>query len=126
MLAVSDPVAAIAFYENAFGAEERWRIDSGGPVVAGLLIDGGEVFLASANPPTTSGPDVAGTTTVRIELFVDDPIATWKRAIEAGALRGDEPIEREHGLADGSTLRLLQGGIVDPFGHIWLIGRFLD
>jgi uncharacterized glyoxalase superfamily protein PhnB len=126
MLAVSDPRAAIDFYKAAFGAEERWRIDGGGAVVAGLSISGAEVFLASANPPSTRGPDDVGGTTVRIELFVDDPAATYERAIAAGALNGNEPVERRHDLVGGSTMRMLQGGITDPFGHIWLIGRFLD
>jgi PhnB protein len=126
MLAVSDPRAAIDFYKAAFGAQERWRIDGGGPVVAGLSINDAEVFLASANPPSTRGPDDVGGTTVRIELFVDDPTATWTRAVAAGALNGNEPVEHTHELADGSTMRMLQGGVTDPFGHIWLIGRFLD
>ena len=126
MLAVSDASAAIAFYKTAFGAEERWRIDGGGDVVAGLSINGAEVFLASANPPSTRGPVEVGCTTVRIELFVDDPVATWKEAVDAGALSRNEPVEHTHELIDGSTMRLLQGGVTDPFGHIWLIGRFLD
>lgn len=126
MLAVSDPVAAIDFYRSAFGAEERWRIDGGGGVVAGLSINGAEVFLASANPPRTRGPDAVGTTTVRIELFVDDPAATFVRAMAAGAVQGNEPVEHTHDLVGGATMRLLQGGITDPFGHLWLIGRFLD
>src|SRR4051794_25776831 len=122
MLAVSDPAAAIDFYKAAFGAEERWRISGGGTVVAGLSINGAEVFLASANPPSTRGPDDVGGTTVRIELFVDDPPAVWERAIAAGALNGNKPFEHTHDLVGGSTMRLLQGGITDPFGHIWLIG----
>lgn len=126
MLAVSDPAAAIDFYKAAFGAEERWRIDAGGPVVAGLSIDGAEVFLASANPPSTRSPDDGGGTTVRIELFVDDPAAAYERAIAAGALNGNEPVEHQHDLVGGSTMRMLQGGVTDPFGHTWLIGRFLD
>ena len=126
MLAVTDPAAAIAFYQAAFGAVERWRIDGGGTIVAGLSIDGAEVFLASANPPSTRGPDDVGATTVRIELFVDDPVAVWEQAIAAGAIEGNRPTEHAHQLVGGSRMRLLQGGVTDPFGHIWLIGRFLD
>lgn len=94
--------------------------------MAGLTINGADIFLASANPPSTRGPDEVGGTTVRIELFVDDPAAIWQRAIAAGALYGEEPEEHRHNLVDGSTLRLLQGGVTDPFGHVWLIGRFLE
>ncbi len=126
MLAVSDAAAAIDFYGRAFGAEERWRI--GDPaVVAGLTIDGAELFLAQESPPHgTRSPDVAGHTTARIELFVEDPQATQQRAIAAGGREGSAVEERKHALADGGTLRMMQGGVIDPFGHVWLIGKFLE
>ncbi len=126
MLAVSDPPAAIEFYKRAFGAEERWRI--GNPVeVAGLTIEGAELFLAREQQNPRS-PDSAGFTTVRIELFADDPEAVRARAIAGGAIPGSEVVLHEHALAgpQGGTLRMLQGSVRDPFGHIWLIGKFLD
>ncbi len=126
MLAVSDPVAAISFYKEAFGAEELWRIQgANGPVVAGMTIDGAEFFLASANPPSTRGPDDVGGTTIRIELFVDDPQATWERAVAAGPAKSNPPTEHTHATVDGGSFSMLQGGITDPFGHVWLIGKFL-
>jgi PhnB protein len=126
MLAVSDPTAAIAFYKRAFGATELWRI--GDPVeVAGLVIEGAELFLAREQENPRS-PDSAGFTTVRIELFAEDPAAVRTRAIAGGAIAGSEVVPREHALAgpEGGTLRMLQGSVRDPFGHIWLIGKFLD
>jgi hypothetical protein len=42
------------------------------------------------------------------------------------AAGGDPPIARTHELTDGGVLRMPQGTIIDPFGHIWLIGKFLD
>jgi uncharacterized glyoxalase superfamily protein PhnB len=126
MIAVSDPGAAIAFYIRAFGAEVRWQIGQP-PEVAGLTIDGAEFFLARANPPRTQSPDVAGHTSVRIELFVDDPHAVQARAIASGAHAGNAVEERHHRIEGQSReLRMLQGGVVDPFGHVWLIGKFLD
>jgi uncharacterized glyoxalase superfamily protein PhnB len=126
MLAVSDPDGAIDFYERAFGATVRWRI--GEPTrVAGLSIAGAELFLARENPPKTRGPDVAGHTTVRIELFVDDPVDVHRRAIAAGAGDGSPVQEHTHDVVGGAApLRMLQGGVVDPFGHHWLIGKFLE
>jgi PhnB protein len=74
MLAGSDGNAAIAFYKAAFGAELLWHLVGGGHVVAGLSIDGADFFLAhESRPYGTRSPDSAGFTTVRIELFVDDP-----------------------------------------------------
>ena len=126
MLAVSDPAAAITFYERAFGAEVQWRI--GEPVmVAGLIVDGAEFFLAQESPSRgTRSPDGAGHTTVRIELFVDDPVSVQQRATDAGAQAHSPVQEHTHDVGGGQTLRMLQGGVTDPFGHIWLIGKFLD
>lgn len=127
MLAVSDPDAAIDFYKRAFGAEELWRI--GDPAaVAGLSIHGAPLFLAMETPSRgTRAPDSIGHTTVRIELFVDDPGEAWQKAIAAGARAGSPVEEHIHAtLGPRATLRMIQGGVEDPFGHIWLIGKFLD
>src|SRR5262245_27629026 len=125
MLAVSDPAAAIEFYQRAFGAEIRWGV--GEPAaVAGLSIGGAESCLAHENPPKTRSPEGAGHTTVRIELFVDDPHAVQAQAIAAGATPGNPVEEHTHELAGEGTMRMLQGGVIDPFGHVWLIGKFLE
>lgn len=126
MLAVGDGKAAVAFYQAAFGAEVRWTIDGGGHIVAGLVIDGAEFFLADESPPATRGPASAGFTTVRIELFVDDPAAAHARAIAAGATPRSPVVQHEHQTTTGSTFRMIQGSVTDPFGHVWLLGRFLD
>jgi PhnB protein len=125
MLAVSDPQAAIAFYERAFGAKLRWQI--GDPAeVAGMSIDGAEFFLARENPPRTRSPELAGGTTVRIELFVGDPVAVQAKALAAGAREGNPIAEHTHELAGGGPpIRMLQGGVLDPWGHVWLIGQVL-
>jgi PhnB protein len=127
MLAVSDGNAAIDFYKAAFGATLLWHLD-GGHVVAGLSIDGAPFFLASESPPHgTRGPDSAGFTTVRIELFVDDPIAVHARALTAGAVERSPVREHTHETTGPRPIRrMLQGSIVDPFGHMWLIGKFLE
>lgn len=124
MLAVRDAAAAIDFYVAAFGAVERWRIDAGGSLVAGLAIDGAPIFLATANPPSTRSP-MDGGTTVRIELFVDDPESVLDRAVAAGATLGSAVTHHRHATTDGGSFELLQGIVTDPDGHVWLIGRFL-
>jgi PhnB protein len=126
MLAVRDGHEAIEFYKAAFGAVEHWRIDGGEHVVCGMSIEGAEFFFATANPPGTNDPEAAGTTTVRIELFVDDPVAVYERAVAGGATPGEVPRERNHPTGDGGSFRMIQGTVRDPSGHTWLIGRFLD
>jgi PhnB protein len=127
MLAVSDGNAAIAFYKAAFGATVLWHLD-GGHVVAGLSIDGAPFFLAHESPPHgTRSPDAAGFTTVRIELFVDDPAAVHKRALDAGATEHSPVNEHTHETVGPHPIkRMKQGAIIDPFGHLWLIGKILE
>lgn len=128
MLAVSDGDAAIEFYRAAFGAEVLWRLDGNGHVVAGLSVDGAEFFLAHEEPAYgTRSPNSAGFTTVRIELFVDDPVARHARAVRAGAVNHSPVVEHEHStIGPRPVKRMLQGAVTDPFGHMWLIGKLLD
>ena len=128
MLAVLDGTKAIEFYKQAFGAEELWRIDAGGHVVAGLSVEGADFFLADESPSYgTRSPDSTGYTTVRIELFVKDPKAVASRAVAAGATEINPVIEHQYNTIGIQPIKkMLQGAIRDPFGHIWLIGRILD
>jgi PhnB protein len=127
MLAVSDGNAAIAFYRAAFGAALLWHLD-GAHVVAGLSIDGAKFFLAHESPRHgTRSPSSAGFTTVRIELFVDDPIAVQRQAIATGAVENSPVREHEHETAGPQPIkRMLQGALIDPFGHMWLVGKILE
>ena len=117
MLIVSDAEAAISWYRSAVGATELWNL--GG--VAALQVHGAPFFLHEVNPrnPTENSPQVIGATSVRIELFVDNPDAVIQRALAAGATLGS-PIEDHHHFP-GTVHR--QGGFRDPFGHNWSIGN---
>ena len=125
MLAVSDGAAAIEFYKKAFGARVLWDLDS---AVAGLEIDGAKFFLADAAPDFgTRGPASVGFTTVRIELFVDDPVAVHRKAVAAGAIDRSRVEEHRYPTVGPHPIkRMLQGAVVDPFGHMWLIGKILE
>ncbi len=128
MLAVSDADGAIDFYVKAFGAVELWSVGDREHKVAGLEIAGARFFLATESPEYgTRAPDRVNHTTVRIELFVDEPERVQRQAVEAGAVEND-PVEEHHYPTSGRQPlgRMLQGRVTDPFGHIWLIGRILD
>ena len=128
MLAASGGNAAIEFYKQAFGAMLLWQLGEDGHIVAGLAIDDAEFFLASPSPEYgTQSPDAVGYTTVRIELFVDDPVAVHKRAVSAGAVEHSPVVEHHYPTVGARPIaRMLQGAVTDPFGHVWLIGKFLD
>jgi PhnB protein len=112
MLAVPDTPAAVDWYKEALGAQVRWSLGS----VAGLEIDGAPFFLHEPVKAAFDRPKVIGATTVRVELFVDEPDKVITRAVEAGAT-GDDI--RDY-VTPWGTHR--QGGFTDPFGHIWLVG----
>ena len=115
MLIVPDAAAAIAWYTRALDARVLW--DLGG--VAGLEVAGAPFFLHEVNSrnPAETDPREAGTTSTRIELFVEDPDAVLERALAAGATPGStvEDHETPWGIHR-------QGGFKDPFGHNWSVG----
>jgi PhnB protein len=115
MLIVPDADAAVAWYREALGADVTW--DLGG--VAGLRVSGAPFFLHEANPANRAedSPDRVGQTSVRVEVFVDDPDALIARAVAAGAREGSPVSARE---LPWGTHR--QGGFQDPFGHRWSVG----
>ncbi|MGA2102765.1 MAG: VOC family protein [Candidatus Sulfotelmatobacter sp.] len=126
MLAVNDGKSAIEFYKSAFGAELLWNLGDGG--VAGMSIGDAPFFLAHEEPRYgTRGPLSAGFTTVRIELFVDDPFSVLSRALAAGATAHSPVEQHEHIMVGPKPIkRMLQGAVIDPFGHMWLIGKVLE
>jgi PhnB protein len=113
MLAVDDATEAAAWYERALGASELWSLGS----VVALEIDGAPFFL---HEPTAEGfvSPASGGTTARVEVFVDDPDAFVRRAVEAGA-DGSMDEVRDHQTPWGVHR---QGGFRDPCGHTWLVG----
>lgn len=114
MLAVADAPAAVAWYTRALGATQLWSLGS----VAGLAIAGAPFFVGEPERNGWESPSVLGTTSLRVEVFCDDPDAFIARALEAGA-RGSLDKIRNHEMPWGPHR---QGGFVDPFGHIWFVG----
>jgi PhnB protein len=114
MLAVPDAPTAAAWYREALGARQLWSLGS----VVGLAIDGAPFFLAEPEGNGWRNPADVGSTTVRVEVFVDDPDGFVARAVAAGADGSGDPV-RDHVAPWG---RHRQGSFFDPFGHLWLVG----
>lgn len=118
-LTVSDAAAAIAFYVEAFGAEEIERAltpDSRKIMHAEVAINGGMIMLSddfAESPAEGSTPEALGGSPVTIHLSVEHPEALWERAVAAGA-DVTMPLERQFWGA-------LYGRLRDPFGHHWSI-----
>ena len=114
MLAVDDAARAADWYKQALGAQELWNLGS----VIGLTIAGAPIFLGEPANNGWESPAKLGITSARVEVFCDDPDAFINKAIAAGANGAWDPI-RDHQTLWGVHR---QGGFIDPFGHIWLVG----
>ena len=114
MIAVPDTSAAIEWYKKAFKAQVLWSLGS----VAGLEIENAPFFLHEPVKNIFNTPLELGTTTARIELFVDNPDEIIARALDAGAKGSLDDIQNYQ--VPWGIHR--QGGFTDPFGHRWLVG----
>jgi len=115
MLSVRNGVRALEFYKAAFGADELFKIENSGSVVATLSVNGAEFWVADESPEHLNfSPETLGGGTVRMVMVVSDPDVAFERAVKAGA-KVVVPVENNYGW------RL--GRVVDPYGHHWEIGR---
>ena len=114
MLAASNAPAAVDWYKKALGATELWNFGS----VAGLEVNGAVFFIGEPANNGWESPRKLGITTTRVEVFSDDPDAFIKKAVQEGA-NGDFDKIKNHETPWGIHR---QGGFIDPFGHIWLVG----
>jgi uncharacterized glyoxalase superfamily protein PhnB len=117
-LVVHDAAAAIAFYVEAFGAEERYRLTdphSGKVGHADLKVGEAGFMLADEHPDFGAlSPATIGGTPVKLHLSVADSDATVARAERAGATVLRAVQDQMYGERSGM--------IADPFGHQWFIG----
>jgi PhnB protein len=119
MLSVRNGLKALDYYKAAFGAVELFRVENEKrEVVARLSVNGAEFWIADESPEHLNfSPETLSGGTVRMVMIVQDPDATFDRAIHAGG-KVVWPVGEQHGW------RL--GRMVDPFGHHWEIGKPLS
>jgi PhnB protein len=116
-LSVSNGLAAIAFYEKAFGAKLVSRSPGPNPETtmhAEIRIADSAVFLMDMpGPGTVRPPTSAGGTSVVLHLFVPDADAVYNRALAAGGTSVMPPMDMFWGDRYGQ--------VADPFGHVWAV-----
>jgi PhnB protein len=120
-LAVDGAEGAITFYEQAFGAKERGRMQSpdGKIAHAELQIGDSVVMLSDPFPGfATKAPTELGATTAAVMLYVEDVDAVVEQAVKAGAT-----IERE---VEDQFWGDRFGAVIDPYGHIWSIATHVE
>ncbi len=120
-LTVDDAAAALAFYANAFGAEERLRLHmpDGRVAHAEFKIGASNFMISDEYPhPNSIAPKTLGGSTVKLHLYVPDVDAGFSRAIAAGAVAGMPPTDQFWGDR--------MGELTDPFGHHWLLATHIE
>lgn len=115
-LLVRDATRALAYYREAFGAEELMRFEGppGRIAHAEVKIGDSHVMLANENPEEGFvGPQTLGGAGVSLMLYVQDVDATFARAVAAGATVRRPVADQFYGDRVGT--------LADPFGHVWSI-----
>ncbi|MEW2708860.1 VOC family protein [Streptomyces koyangensis] len=118
-LLVDDADAALAFYERAFGAEPRFRLDGdqGEVIHAELTVAGAVLMLGDARDDLRSPAGLGGTPVI-LHVYVPDVDALTARATAAGAELLEGPADQFHG--DRTAM------LRDPFGHLWIFLTHLE
>jgi PhnB protein len=121
-LRVRGGAEAVAFYEKAFGAVElpgRLSMPDGKIMYTAMTIGNSEVKLSDESSEWDSpGPQTLGGSSVSISLMVPDVDAVVERAVAAGATLNFPVQDQFYGHRAGR--------IVDPFGHVWVVGTAIE
>lgn len=116
-LTIRGAADAIAFYQRVFGAQVVIRLDDpkGSGVVHCQLQVGPASFMLTEERPQMGAlsPLTIGGSSTMVTLYFPDCDAVIQRALDAGAKPQMPLMDQFWG--DRA------GGIVDPFGHQWLI-----
>src|SRR6185437_6345042 len=85
-LMVRDGHRAIAFYRDAFGAQEVMRFnDPNGRIAHAEIRIGDSHAMLADETPEHAGPQTLGGAGVSLLLYVEDADATFAKAVAAGA-----------------------------------------
>ena len=113
-LSVRDGMAALAFYEHAFGFKRRFEMKtSEGRLRHGELEYANAVIMLGEPSPEMGhkSPADLGGSPLGLYVYVPDVDSTARRARDAGATIAAEPKDQEYG---DRTCE-----IIDPEGHRW-------
>ena len=112
-LVVEGAANVLEFVKQAFGAEEKVRMDTPDGTIGHAEVQIGDsmVMMADAGDQNPAMPAM-------IHLYVDDCDATYERALTAGATSEREPTDQFYG--DRSA------GVRDSAGNLWWIATHVE
>jgi PhnB protein len=119
-LTFRDAAKAIQFYEQAFGAKETMRFDTGGSIPHAEILIGESTILLTEEWPEGGrfSPETLGNSPVIMTLSVPDVDKFFAHAIEAGAKTVRPVADQFYGRREG----MLQ----DPFGYTWSVSTVTE
>jgi PhnB protein len=117
-LVVDDGPAALDFYERAFGATVRRKLEMGGKLMYCELQLGSSIFLVNEPFAESRAPEPGEPNTVSLLVYVEDADALQERAEAAGATIINRVADQFHGDRAGS--------LRDPFGHRWMLATHTE
>ncbi|WP_395738486.1 VOC family protein [Prosthecobacter sp.] len=120
-ITVTNAAEAIAFYEKAFGAKERFRLTdktTGKIGHAELSLNDGLLMLSDENPAWNKSPQTLGGTPVKFCLMVENSDAAIAKAAAAGATVQMPAMDMFYGFRSGC--------VCDPYGHVWLLQHEIE
>ncbi len=120
-LCVHDAVAALAFYRDAFGAVEMFRVvgDDGRMGHCEFTVGPVRFMMADEFPEIgVVSPRTLGGTPLALYLEVADVDTLHQAAVDAGAESLSPPEDQTHGNRVAT--------VVDPFGHRWMLSQALE
>ncbi|QDV35102.1 VOC family protein [Tautonia plasticadhaerens] len=120
-LTVRGAERAVAFYREAFGAEEAYRMAAPGGTLLHAEVRIGEAsfYLSDEFPDMGAhSPEALGGSPVVIHLSIADVDATFARAVAAGATPTMPPADMFWGDRFAK--------IKDPFGHCWSLASPIE
>ncbi|WP_127105437.1 VOC family protein [Pararhodobacter zhoushanensis] len=113
---------ALAFYVQAFGAVEEFRMTDPGDGRIGhaeLTIGTSRIMLSDEYPDFGAvSPDTLGGTAVTLHLATEAVDADVARAADAGATVLRAPADQSFGERTAT--------VMDPFGHRWILSQTVE
>ncbi len=103
-IVVEDPAALVEFLREAFGATGNYRSE-----MPSVLAIGDSMLMVSGVGTRKPMPGF-------FYVYVDDADATYRRALDAGAVVVEEPCDTPYG--DRRAM------VTDPFGNDWQIATY--
>ncbi len=111
---------ALAFYEKAFGAREKFRLTMGDQIGHAEFVIGDTAIMVSDENPAwgNSSPTTLGGRSSGMNIYVPDCDAAYAKALAAGATSLMPPADQFYGHRSAA--------VIDPFGHKWSLSTQIE